>query len=331
MNVKTPAMAFVALLVGALVLQVAAAQTPTLISAQNGPSIKALTILGKGIATNPSDPMDFMTLRVGIGTIQATVSGEEKDYTRGVLYLDDVKYTLNGIEMGDGKATGNIYSGDSLVGSFDVSSVMKGDVEIWAGTLTLNSVTYNAYVIEGVRQIKASELGEKISDYCRANGNDTNCRQIMANNYCQNNPNDSRCKEVFRDYCLSGNNLDDTRCREYIKERCNSTPNDTGCVEFALKRAKSYCEENSGSNLCKKIGNAVADFCGNNTDNAGCARVRTMLEENPKLLQNANAIRNRIRTIVANAGSAQRVGTQTGTQEQAGSGTQGSGQNQGGN
>ena len=207
-----------------------------------------------------------------------------------------------------------------------MNSVTKENVEVWAGTLTVSGSTYNMYLIEGVRQIKASELKDKVSDYCGAHANDTNCRQIMANNYCQNNPDDSRCKEVFRKYCLLGNNLDDKRCRDYIRERCQNAENEDGCAEFALQRAKSYCEENSGSNLCKKIGENVANFCQNNTDNQGCVRIKNLIQDNPKLLKNAATIRTKLRTMVVNAGNAQQVGTQA----QTGNGTQNQAGNQGG-
>jgi len=176
---------------------------------------------------------------------------------------------------------------------------MKGDTEIWAGTMTLDSVTYHLYVIEGVRPVRASELRERVVEYCNTH-EDANCRERLGN-YCQNYPEDIRCKALFRAWCLKDDNMDDTRCRYEFRNWCSENPTNANCVPFALQRAKTYCEENSDSNLCKAIATTAADFCSNNTDNAGCATIKELVQARPRLLQNFQAIRTRIANIQTTA------------------------------
>ena len=188
--------------------------TPTLISAQTV-SVNAYVVLGRGIAANPDDPMDFMIVKIGIGKVRSSTA----NMTIGVLKLDEELYRLRDVAVADGQATGNIYKDDAEVGSFDVASVMKGDTEIWAGTMTLGT-SYNLYIIEGVRPIKASELREKVVEYCNAN-EDANCADRLTN-YCQNNPDDTRCRALYRAWCLRDDNMDDTRCRYEFRNWCSA-------------------------------------------------------------------------------------------------------------
>ncbi len=254
--------------------------------------IRTLAVLGKGIAANPSDPLDFMIVKFGLGIARA---GNET-MALGVLVLDDSKYRLRDVTIEDGHATGNIYSNGTQAGSFDVSSVMKGDTEVWAGTMTLDGKTYNVYVIEGVRPVRASELKEKVADYCREHPQEPECRNKVQE-YCKNNPEDARCKALFRAYCLKGDNMKDLRCREAFREFCEEHPANARCVPFELRRAKSYCEKYSDSNLCRKIGTRIAEFCKEHPDNEGCAAVKQLVAARPKLLQNIQEIRERIRNL----------------------------------
>lgn len=265
------------------------------ISAQSV-SVRAYVILGKGIAASPSDPMDFMIVKFGLGKIRYAINNTETMV--GVLKLDEESYRLRGVVVEDGKATGMIYRNNTEVGSFEVSSVMKGDIEIWAGTMTLGS-TYNLYVIEGVRPIKAGELRERVVEYC-STVEDANCRERLGN-YCENNPEDARCRALFRAYCLRDNNMDDTRCREEFRNWCRENPTNAKCIPFELQRARSYCEENSGSNLCQAIATTAAEFCANNTDNEGCGAVKQLVQASAQLLRNAQAIRTRLVNIQATA------------------------------
>lgn len=272
---------------------IAQSAQPTLISASSGtPGVKAYIILGAGIAASPSDPMDFMIIKFGIGRVRI---GNETDIALGVLIADEEKYRLREIVIEEGHVEGDIYSAGRDVGSFEVTSVMKGDTEIWAGELNLKGAKYNMYVIEGVRPIKAGELKEKVADYCR-NSTDINCRSKI-HDYCMDHPDDRRCKALFRAYCLRGNNMDDTRCRQAFRNWCKDNPSNKYCVPFALQRAKKYCELHSGSRLCRKIATDVADFCSDNPDNEGCANVKQLIEERPRLLRKVQAIRDRIEAI----------------------------------
>jgi hypothetical protein len=253
--------------------------------------LRALVVLGKGIASNPGDPMDFMILKFGLGKAAAG----NRTLTVGVLVADDQRYRLRDVVIEEGHATGNIYDNGTQVGSFDMSSVMKGDTEIWAGTLTLGGQSYNAYVIEGARKIRPAELRERVVEYCN-NNEDANCRERLQN-YCENNPEDLRCRALFRAYCMKADNMDDTRCREAFRNYCAENSSDSKCVPFELNRSRSYCERESDSNLCKKIGDRVADFCTNNPDNEGCAVVKKLIQERPQLLQNIQNLRDRISNL----------------------------------
>ncbi len=274
------------------------AQTPELISARTV-KVNALAILGKGIAASPDDPLDFMIAKFGVGRVEYTSSGEVT--TIGVLKLDEDRYRLKEVVVEEGKATGKIYTNSSEVGSFSLSSVMKGDTEVWAGTMELNEKTYNMYIIEGVRPIRASELKEKVVEYCNSS-DDANCADRLGN-YCENNPDDERCRALFRAYCMKDDNMEDTRCREAFRNWCEDNPTNKHCVPFALQRSKSYCEENSDSGLCRKIATNVANFCEANSDNEGCARVKEIVQAQPQLLKKATAIRARITNIKAVAAS----------------------------
>jgi len=164
--------------------------------------------------------------------------------------------------------------------------------------MELNDKDYNVYVIEGVRPIKAGELKEKVSDYCK-NNPDANCAGKIED-YCNNNPEDNRCQALFRAYCLNGN-MEDTRCRQAFINWCKENPENKHCVPFALKWAKNYCEEHSDSNLCQKIATNVADFCKNNPENEGCITVKQIVAERPALLSKIQAIRGKIAALKINA------------------------------
>jgi hypothetical protein len=254
------------------------------------PAVTALGVLGKGIAVSPDDPMDFMLAKVGLGAVKVTIEGDSKRTAIGVLILDGEKYRLKDVSVVDGQATGDIYKDDESVGSLDVASVEKEDVEVWAGEMDLDGDTYHLYIIEGVRRIRAPELREKVADYCRNNPDDTNCRDKVEE-FCENNPNDERCKAIFRKYCIAGNNMDDMRCREYVKDYCSENQNLSECVTLGVSRARAFCENNPESVLCRKIDDRLVNFCQNNTDNEGCVRAK-------EVLKNRTQVLNRIRQVV---------------------------------
>ncbi|MCD6367625.1 MAG: hypothetical protein J7L45_00910, partial [Candidatus Aenigmarchaeota archaeon] len=175
--------------------------------------------------------------------------------------------------------------------------------EIWAGTLSLNEEKYNLYIIEGVRPIKASELKDKISEYCKNNPGDQNCKKIK--NYCENNPGDSRCKSLFREYCIKSGTKD-IRCRQFLMSWCKKNPTNEHCVPFALQRAKHYCELHPDSKICKRIANRVVDFCKAHPENKGCLKVKRIIIERPKLFHGY-----KIRKSLMNIGSEVTKGNET--------------------
>ncbi len=251
------------------------------------PVLNALGVLGKGIAVSPDDPMDFMLVKLGLGAVKVTVDGEVRRAAIGVLVLDGVKYRLKSVSVADGQATGDIYDNGSQAGSFDVSSVMKEDVEVWAGEMELNGETYHLYILEGARRIRAQELGDKVADYCRNNPDDTNCRDRVES-FCESSPEDSRCKAIFRKYCIAGNNMDDVRCREFVRGYCEENQELSECVTLGVKRARSYCDEHPNAALCGKIEDRLVNFCRNNPDNEGCVRAKELVKNRAQVLSRLN-------------------------------------------
>ncbi len=287
------------LIVLSIMVVVVAAQS----SLTASPKVTAYVILGKGIAANPDDTMDFMIAKFGIGKVSYSTAEE----VIGVLKLDEELYRLRAVVIEEGHATGSIYRNSSEAGSFDVYSVMKGDTEVWAGKMLLYEKTYNLYVIEGVRPVKASELRARVVEYC-TNNEDANCRDRLQN-YCENNPDDSRCRALFRAWCLRADNMDDTRCRYEFRNWCNENPRNEYCIPFALNRSRLYCEEHSDSALCEKIATTAADICEETPDNQGCAKVQQLVTRAQKLLQNAQAIKTRIMNIAVTASLRVRAAT----------------------
>ncbi len=259
------------------------------------PTVTKYTVLGKGISSSPSDPMDFMIVKVGLGRVITSA----QDIAVGVMKLDEEKYRLRDVEIETGHATGNVYDGETVVGSFDVSSVMKGDTEVWAGTLEIDGSEYNLYVIEGVRPIKAGELRAVLVDYCR-NNEDVNCEERI-HEFCSNNPGNAKCQALFRAYCLKGDNMDDTRCRNAFRTWCQKNPTNKYCVPFELQRAKSYCEENPDATICQRIATAAANRCKDNPDNEGCAVAKQIVTGSSNMLRNAQTLRNRFTNMKVNA------------------------------
>lgn len=273
------------------ILAVSLLAVPAVAQTSVNPGIKAYAILGKGIAVSTSDPMDFIIVKFGLGRV---VTNDGNETVIGVVIADDERYRLREVNIEEGYAEGEIFYGGDNVGSFELTSVMKGDTEIWVGDFRIGGIIYNLYLIEGVRPIRAGELKEKVADYCREN-EDANCAGRIEE-FCQNNPEDSRCQALFRAYCLKGN-MEDTRCREAFRNWCKENPANRLCIPFELQRARRYCEEHSASMLCRAIANEVADICENNPDNEGCVTVKSLLEDNSRLFRKIGAIRTRIISI----------------------------------
>ncbi|UCG95700.1 MAG: hypothetical protein JSV92_01460 [archaeon] len=258
--------------------------------------IGAYLLLGKGIASSPDDSMDFLIVKIGIAKL---VADNETEYGAGIIKVDEEKFRLGDIETEEGYIEGDIFENGTDIGYFDLTSVMKGDTEVWAGEMIFRGTRYNLHVIQGTRPIKAGELKDKVASYC-SNSTDSNCREKIQD-YCKNNPDDSRCRALFRAYCLR-NNMDDMRCRQAFAEWCEDNPENKYCVPFALQRTRKYCEMHSSSRICRAIASDAADFCEENPDNEGCLEIQQLIEDYPRLFRKISSLRNKILEIDTRAG-----------------------------
>ncbi len=219
--------------------------------AQMRAKIHTMGALGNGLAISQTNPMDFELLKVGIAGVSVTdANGTETIVRTGVLHFGETKYRLKDVVIGNGTATANVYdiNGTNQLGSISLNSYVKGDKEIWAGTLTLGGVSYNAYVIQAARLWKAVEKAEKVKDYCE--NNPEKCKAVMkalgnivcdpAGNescrdrikaFCESHPDDNRCKALTLASCAL--KLDDANCRQNIIEYCKNSTNSTACDKLA--------------------------------------------------------------------------------------------------
>jgi hypothetical protein len=234
----------------------------------SSPVVEMFGLLGKGIASLPSDPLNFKIVKAGVARVKVEVNGTDTMVPIGILFLDDQKYRIKGVVIDNGSITGNIYLNDTQVGSLSVKSVMKGDLEVWAGTLTVDGTAYNLYILEAPRTIKRTELKEKIKEYCSETG-DGNCTNRIEQ-FCENNPTDTRCLALFKAFCLRKNNMDDTRCREFMQGWCKDNPEVTDCRLYAVERSTKYCAEHGNASVCNAITKKLVDFCSTDPGNAKC-------------------------------------------------------------
>jgi len=210
----------------------------TTVMAQTLPkaTIKQIGFLGKGLAISESDPKDTHEIKIGIATVTVNLTTQgttqSTDVSAGILYFDNVKYKLKTLTVENKTASGDIYLNDSQVGTFEVALVSKPKVDLWSGSITLNGVNYNLYVLEGKRTMKAVELGDKVSEYCQAHHANENCRDKIGE-YCEKNPDDARCVGLLNNYCRAHG--EDGRCRQRLREFCKNTPTSEQCSE--------YCED----------------------------------------------------------------------------------------
>ncbi|MCD6557902.1 MAG: hypothetical protein J7K31_02605 [Candidatus Aenigmarchaeota archaeon] len=233
------------------------------------PVIQKLAILGKGIATNPSDLMDFKIIKIGIGEVKVSLLGEETELVVGVLYLDSDKYKVKDVVLGNGSIEANLYSGEEKVGSINAESVEKEDTEVWVGTIDVGGATYNAYVLGAVRKARPLEIAQKVRSfceenptkckavvkaignrYCEKNPTDPSCREKVKS-FCLNHPDDHRCKEIFKEYCVD--NLDDARCRYALRVYCKNHPNEDRCKIFLVQTTEKYCLQHPKAPACVKV------------------------------------------------------------------------------
>jgi len=169
----------------------------------------------------------------------------------GVLKLDDETYRIKGLVIGeDGSVTGDIYSGDTVAGSLEVSSVIKNSMEVWAGTMVLDGTNYHIYIYETPRLMKTSEFKQKISDYCDEN-TDSECTEDIGG-FCEENPSSSKCVAMLKRMCFNKAGLNDMRCRLAWKNYCGENPEAEGCGTMVAERVRSYCDKYP--NVCSRMG-----------------------------------------------------------------------------
>ena len=227
------------------------------------PKIRTMGALGYGLATLQTNAMDFELLKIGIAGIDVSVTNETEEIKVGILYFGETKYRLKDIVIGNGSATANIYdSNDTLVGAISLNSYPKGDREVWAGTMTLNSVAYNAYIIQANRLWKAEEKAEKAKEYCA--NNPEKCKAVM--------------KAVGQILCDPANNVS---CRDKIKTFCEQYPDDRRCEALKLGYCRLHmenadcrnelmqeCKKNLSEEACDKLGEIYQKFAENKPEAA---------------------------------------------------------------
>jgi len=198
-------------------------------------SIRKIGLLGKGLAISGSDPKDIHEIKIGVALFAVRTISQDTNVSAGIMYFDTTRYILKNIQTSNKTVSADIYQNDTQSGSLQASLVSKPRFNLWAGTITINETTYNLYILEGTRLVKALELADKVSDYCVAHHDDANCSDKIKE-YCQNNPTDTRCVVLFRNYCRK--NLDDETCRNELKAYCSQKPNSDSDA------CKDFCKEN---------------------------------------------------------------------------------------
>lgn len=268
------------------------------------PYIRTLFFSGTGIASNPNDALDFYTVKV-VGGKVALSNGNI--IGRGILVLDKERFRLIKlvVEGDNAKAviavyTENLVSAEETssfeeVGTLSLTKVAKPNVDVWAGTMTLNSQEYHFYLKTHKRLFKVTEIAEKARNYCRDHPYDEKCKSVAGYlckenprecrlkvyRYCEDHPNDSRCKEITVRYCVG--NLKDSRCRELFKDYCEKNPNSGYCKHEIV----DFCKENPSNEKCQSVfteyckthpkearcRTAEINFCKNNPSNEKCVSI----------------------------------------------------------
>jgi hypothetical protein len=212
--------------------------------------ISTMGALGNGIAISQSDPMNFEIIKIGIAGVKIGLSENASEVRAGLLHFGEQKYRLKDIAIGNDSASATIYLNGTQVGSITLNSYPKGDKEIWAGTLTLDGVTYNAYVIQAARVVKAVEKAEKVFDYCR--NNPVKCKAVMkaVGQIVCDHLTDGNCSGKIRTFCES--NPEDNRCKALELAGCKEKLNDSDCRAELM----ALCQANNTEQFCERLGNA---------------------------------------------------------------------------
>ncbi|PJA19661.1 MAG: hypothetical protein COX63_01375 [Candidatus Diapherotrites archaeon CG_4_10_14_0_2_um_filter_31_5] len=266
------------------------------IKIKNKPFIRTLFFSGSGIASNPSDAMDFFIVKV-VGAKVALNDGNIVG--KGLLYLDRNKYRLTDLVVEGDQATAKIVfvadenSVDSnnstsiISGELAVTKVAKPTADVWAGTMTLNGTKYNFYLLVQKREFNKEEVSEKAKNYCKEHPYDENCKSVAGylckdnpedcrlkvERYCEDHSDDFRCKNIVRSYCAG--NLRDARCRAEIQNYCGEFPDSQYCKSEIVE----FCKENPEDEKCQTV---FTEYCSEHPNESRCkATERAFCKENP--------------------------------------------------
>jgi hypothetical protein len=232
----------------ALIVALAGFLTISGVEAASNAKIWTRGTFGSGIAVSQSDPMDFELIKIGIAGVKVTTADAESIVKTGVLHFGEDKYRLRNVTIGNGTASATIHYNSTEVGSIDLDSYVKGDREIWAGTLTLNGDAYNAYVIQAPRIMKAVEKASRIREYCK--NNPVRCRAVMkaaGDVICDPEDEGMTCRERIEAFCEE--NPDDRRCKALRMAYCKTHPEDADC----RAEMRGVCENDATENACNVL------------------------------------------------------------------------------
>jgi len=149
-----------------------------------------LSLIGRGIAVNPSDVMDFKVLRVGAGRValplrnltNETTDSEDFEMrcinqTRrercvpvirvGVIFIDGERYLLKKIDVMNESVSAVLVKNNTEEGTIALVKVRKGMSDIWAGTLNISGMNYFAYIL-GTQHplVELREAGRELKKKC---------------------------------------------------------------------------------------------------------------------------------------------------------------------
>jgi len=199
------------------------------------PSLFKIHIMGKGIAVNPSELTDFKLIKSVVATFK---NSSNASILRGALVLDQARYVVKGTVSEESKFVGELLKNGTKVGDISLTKIEKPDAEVWAGTLSIDGISYYAYITGVQKTFTARELANKLGEYCKDNPTDEKCKGIAfvcgsenigqckdkIATYCESHQDDARCKALALQTCK--NNSDDTRCRATVRRYCNETKGD---------------------------------------------------------------------------------------------------------
>jgi hypothetical protein len=225
--------------------------------------IQTMGALGYGIATSQSNPMDFQLIKIGVAGVRVEKTEGEINVKVGVLYFGETKYKLMNVSIGNGTAAADIYDINDTVqkGTISLNAYVKGDREVWAGTLTLDGATYNAYVIQVPRVLKAEDKADDVKEYCK--NNPVKCKatiKAVGSIICDPEKEGTSCSEKIKTFCSQ--NPDDNRCKVLRVAYCKLHMDDSNCRAEVLER----CKQNSTAAECDKLVNMYEKYAEKNTE-----------------------------------------------------------------